>query len=79
MHTNILCNQQHVIFYAYQISPKISRIPPILRPVVYCTAIAHGMNNFEFARDKFASSTGTDKTQLLTALGCSRDSESISL
>lgn len=55
------------------------RIPPVLRPVVYCTAIAHGRNNFEFARDKFASSTGTDKTQLLAALGCSRDSESISL
>lgn len=54
------------------------RIDPILRPVVYCTAIAHASNNFEFALTRFLEATGTPKTQLLTALGCSRSSSAVS-
>jgi len=72
-------NQSLAFFETWKSNPDANPIDPILRPVVYCTAIANGVDNFQFALERFAASTGTQQSQLLTALGCTANNDSIAL
>lgn len=51
------------------------RVPLDLRSVVYCTAIRHGGDReWQFLWERYSkSNVGTEKTLILSALGCSRE------
>lgn len=70
------CVAQSVnLFKQWMMNPKSkSIISPNLKDVVYCTAIAAGgKKEWEFAWSQYlASNVGSEKSKLLTALGCSK-------
>ncbi|ODM96179.1 Aminopeptidase N [Orchesella cincta] len=72
-------NQSLAFFETWKSNPDVNPIDPMLRPIVYCTAIANRIDNFQFALERFAASTGTQQTQLLTALGCTTNNASVAL
>ncbi|KAJ8921489.1 hypothetical protein NQ315_003107 [Exocentrus adspersus] len=64
-----------VFFYFYRATGV--RPPKNLRPVVYCNALRYSSDqtDWEFLWDAYTNSTIlTEKTALISALGCSRDS-----
>ncbi|XP_063887388.1 aminopeptidase N-like [Scylla paramamosain] len=69
-------NQSVGLFNQWMMNPlNKSIISPNLKDVVYCTAIAAGKDKeWEFAWNQYLNSNvGSEKSRLLSALGCSRE------
>lgn len=56
-------------------SSPCSRVPANLKNVIYCTAIKHGgQAEWDFAWARYlATNVGSERDQLLVALGCTRE------
>ncbi|XP_046683122.1 aminopeptidase N-like isoform X2 [Homalodisca vitripennis] len=68
-------SQAKDLFRQWQLSPETNMIPKDLRSLVYCQGVkAGGEKAWEFIWQKYrASNVGTEQSQMLGALSCSRE------
>lgn len=58
-----------------------SRVPPNLRPTVYCTALRHGDgDDFDFLWEKYLeANVAAEQILILNSLGCTKDKNKLEL